>query len=61
MPIDQLIIKCAHIVIFIKFVYRLGSGKPANVIVDDGKNSEDEDETFVVEETAPPPTEHEVS
>lgn len=38
---------------------RLGSGKPTNVIVDDGKNSEDEDETFVVEETAPPPTEHE--
>ena len=38
------------------YLYRLGSGKPSNVIVDDGKNSdEEEDETFVVEETVPPP------
>ncbi|KAL5011034.1 hypothetical protein ScPMuIL_013339 [Solemya velum] len=33
---------------------RLGSGKPTNVIVDDGKSSEDEDENFLVEESAPP-------
>lgn len=37
---------------------RLGTGQPANVIVDDGKHSEDEDETFVVEETAPAPQEN---
>ncbi|XP_062570808.1 TRAF3-interacting protein 1-like isoform X2 [Saccostrea cucullata] len=34
---------------------RLGSGKPSNVIVDGGQDSdEDEDETFMVEETAAP-------
>lgn len=37
---------------------RLGSGKPQNLIIDDGKDS-DEDETFVVEESAPLPTEPE--
>ncbi|XP_052805204.1 TRAF3-interacting protein 1-like isoform X3 [Mya arenaria] len=37
---------------------RLGSGKPQNLILDDGKDS-DEDETFVVEEAAPPPMEPE--
>lgn len=34
---------------------RLGSGKPANVIVDDGDS--DDDENFLVEESAPPPPE----
>ncbi|KAL3837111.1 hypothetical protein ACJMK2_022492 [Sinanodonta woodiana] len=37
---------------------RLGSGKPTNVIVDNEQGS-DEDETFVVEESAPPPPEPE--
>ena len=40
------------------FHFRLGSGKPQNLIIDDGKES-DEDETFVVEEPAPPPIEQE--
>jgi hypothetical protein len=31
---------------------RLGSGKPQNLILDDGKDS-DEDETFVVEDAQP--------
>ncbi|XP_052265072.1 TRAF3-interacting protein 1-like isoform X5 [Dreissena polymorpha] len=35
---------------------RLGSGKPQNLILDDGKDS-DEDETFIVEEAAAPPPE----
>lgn len=36
-------------------VWRLGSGKPSNVIVDGGRDSEEEeDETFMVEETAAP-------
>jgi len=35
---------------------RLGSGRPQNLILDDGKDS-DEDETFVVEESAPAPIE----
>lgn len=38
---------------------RLGSGKPQNLILDDGKDS-DEDETFVVEEAAHAPTEQEM-
>ena len=37
---------------------RLGSGKPQNLIIDDGKES-DEDETFVVEEPAAPPIDQE--
>ena len=41
--------------------YRLGSGKPSNVIVDGGKDSdEDEDETFMVEETAAPQEQEQV-
>jgi len=32
----------------------LGSGKPANVIVDADKDSDDDD-NFVVEDSAPPP------
>lgn len=37
------------------FIWRLGSGKPSNVIVDGGRDSEEEeDETFMVEETAAP-------
>ena len=39
-------------------IFRLGSGKPQNLIIDDGKES-DEDETFVVEEPAAPPIDQE--
>ena len=41
----------------IVYYFRLGSGKPTNLILDDGKDS-DEDETFVVEDTAPPSPKH---
>jgi hypothetical protein len=42
--------------------FRLGSGKPSNVIVDGGKDSdEEEDETFMVEETAAPQEQEQVN
>ena len=46
-----------HLLLLLKALlcYRLGTGAPANLIVDDGKQSDDEDENFLVEEAAPPP------
>lgn len=38
-------------------LFRLGSGAPTNVIVDN--DSDDDDNNFMVEESAPPPVEPE--